>query len=93
MTKEKLANELVSNSNLTKSQAITAVEVLMQSAANAFMRGENICLRGFGTFRIEQRAAKNARNIRKGTVVTIPERKVVKFIPCKELKEQISNCK
>ena len=89
MTKNDLADEMVSNTRLTKSQALEAIEALMHSATRAFLRGENIYLRGFGTFRIEKRASKKARIISRGTSVTVPERKVVKFIPCKELKEQV----
>jgi DNA-binding protein HU-beta len=88
MTKNDLADKLVSNTNLTKSQAIEAIEGLMQATADAFKRGENIYLRGFGTFRIEQRAEKKARNISKGTCVHIPAHRVVKFIPCNKLKEE-----
>lgn len=89
MTKNDLADEMVSNTRLTKSQALEAIEALMHSATRAFFRGENIYLRGFGTFRIEKRASKKARIISRGTSVTLPERKVVKFIPCKKLKEQV----
>ncbi len=89
MTKNDLADELVSNTRLTKSQSIEAIEGLMKAAKGAFKHGENIYLRGFGTFRIEKRASKKARIISRGTSVTVPERKVVKFIPCNELKEQV----
>lgn len=92
MTKNDLADKLVSNTNLTKSQAIEAIEGLMQTTADAFKRGENIYLRGFGTFRIEKRAEKKARNINQGTSVTVPAHHTVKFIPSSELKSLVKVC-
>lgn len=89
MTKNDIADKLVSQTTLTKSQALSAIEGLMKIASAALAKGDNIYLRGFGTFRVVERKAKTARNISRGTSVTVPERKVVKFIPCKELKEQV----
>ena len=89
MTKNDIADKLVSQTTLTKSEALSAIEGLMKIASAALAKGDNIYLRGFGTFRVVERKAKTARNISRGTSVTVPERKVVKFIPCKELKEQV----
>lgn len=89
MTKNDIADKLVSQTTLTKSQALSAIEGLMKIASAALAKGDNIYLRGFGTFRVVERKAKTARDISRGTSVTVPERKVVKFIPCKELKEQV----
>lgn len=89
MKKNDIADKLVSQTTLTKSQALSAIEGLMKIASAALAKGDNIYLRGFGTFRVVERKAKTARNISRGTSVTVPERKVVKFIPCKELKEQV----
>lgn len=89
MTKNDIADKLLSLTTLTKSQALSAIEGLMKIASAALAKGDNIYLRGFGTFRVVERKAKTARNISRGTSVTVPERKVVKFIPCKELKEQV----
>ena len=89
MTKNDLADKLVSQATLTKSQALSAIEGLMKIASAALAKGDNIYLRGFGTFRVVERKAKTARIISRGTSVTVPECKVVKFIPCKELKKQV----
>lgn len=89
MTKQDLAEALSNSTRLTKSQSVEAIEGLMEAAKDAFKRGENIYLRGFGTFRIETRAAKKARNIVRGTAVNVPAHRVVKFIPCSELKQEV----
>lgn len=89
MTKQDLAEALSNSTRLTKSQSIEAIEGLMKAAKGAFKHGENIYLRGFGTFRVETRAAKKARNITRGTVINVPAHRVVKFIPCSELKQEV----
>lgn len=89
MTKNDLADYLVGTTNLTKSQALEAIEGLANGAKDAFSKGENIYLRGFGTFKLEQRAEKKARNITKGTIVTVPAHRTVKFIPSNELKSLV----
>ena len=89
MTKNELADALASKTQLTKSQSVIAIDELIEAAKEAFFRGNNIYLRGFGTFKCVRRAAKTARLISKGTTIRIPERIAVKFIPCKELKELV----
>ena len=45
--------------------------------------GENVYLRGFGSFIIKKRATKVARNISKNTTITIPEHNIPAFKPSK----------
>lgn len=89
MTKNELADALASTASITKSQALKAIDGLIKASTEAFASGENIYLRGFGTFRIDKRKASVARNITAGTAVTIPAHRKVKFVPCKELKNLI----
>ena len=90
MTKNELADALVGKTSLTKSQALEAIDGLIEASKDAFVRGSNIYLRGLGTFKVEQRAAKTARDIRRGTTVRVPARNTVKFLPCDELKERLN---
>ena len=90
MTKNELADALVSKTGLSKSDALVAIDGLIDAAKDAFVRGSNIYLRGLGTFKVEQRAAKTARDIRRGTTVQVPARNTVKFLPCDELKEKLN---
>lgn len=89
MTKQDLAKELFSNTNLTLSQSIEAVEGLIKASKRAFKSGKNIYIRGFGTFRVTTRAAKKARDITRGKTINVPPRRTVKFILSRELKEEI----
>ena len=89
MTKRELASELASRSQIKTELAVDCIDSLMDSIIEALASGENIYLRGFGTFKLEKRAAKKARNITTGETVMVPERKVVKFVSCPGLKEAV----
>ena len=56
--------------------------VIKDSMAN----GENVYLRGFGTFELKQRAEKTARNISKNTTIIVPAHAIPAFKPCPEFK-------
>lgn len=89
MTKNELADALVRKTGLSKSDALIAIDGLIDAAKDALVSGQNIYLRGFGTFKLQRRAAKTARNISRRTALLIPERNVVKFISGKELKKLV----
>lgn len=90
MTRREIAKELANRSNLTPSQAAHAVEGIIEIIADALAKDEPILLRGFGTIKTVQRAAKPARNISKGTTMMLPPTRQVKFIAYNELKERIN---
>ena len=91
MTKAEIINEIVKTTGLDKIVAETTVEAVMETIKNSMMQGENIYLRGFGTFEIKTRAAKIGRNISKGTTVKIAAHNTVKFKPCKEFVEEVKS--
>ena len=51
--------------------------------------GNNVYLRGFGSFVVKTRKEKTARNISKNTAIKIPEHKVPTFKPSKVFLEEI----
>jgi DNA-binding protein HU-beta len=53
------------------------------------IKGENIYLRGFGTFLLKKRAEKTGRNISKNTTVKIPAHMIPAFKPAKEFVAEI----
>ncbi len=90
MTKNDIISELVRRTDLTKSQAIHAVEALVEIVGDALVKGDPILLRGFATIKTVKRAPKMARNIKQGTSVHIPSRRQVKFVAYNELQERIN---
>lgn len=91
MTRREIISQLVKRTDLTPSQATHAVEGIIEIIADALAKDEPILLRGFGTIKTVQRAAKPARNISKGTTMMLPPTKQVKFIAYNELKEHINH--
>lgn len=86
MIKNEIAELVVSNTNLSKSQAIEAVDAVFKAISMSLTHGESVYVRGFGTFKAVTTKERNGRNISKGTTVKIPARHTVKLIPGKQLK-------
>lgn len=56
----------------------------------SILNGEEVTLRGFGTFGLKERKEKVARNITKNTTVIIPAHKVVTFKPAAGFEEEVA---
>ena len=91
MTKNDLAVKLCYCLGLSKSDALHAVEGVADAIGDAFVRGENVYLRGFGTLEVVQRKERPARNISAGTQIMMPAYRTVKFKISKELKNRMNN--
>jgi DNA-binding protein HU-beta len=63
----------------------------MQSVIDAMENGENVYLRGFGSFIVKKRAEKTGRNISKNTTLIIPEHFVPTFKPSKTFIEGVKS--
>ena len=61
----------------------------MENVKGAMIKGENVYLRGFGSFIIKKRATKVARNISKNTTITIPEHNIPAFKPAKSFAGEV----
>jgi len=72
MTKSDIIESIVVTTGIEKPVASATKEALMGSIKDAMTNGENVYLRGFGTFLLKTRAAKTGRNINKGTFMNIP---------------------
>ena len=83
MTKADIVAEIAKRTGVEKVQIQAIVETFMEEVENSLSRGENVYLRGFGSFIIKTRAEKVARNISKNTTITIPEHKIPAFKPAK----------
>jgi len=84
MTKAELVNEISKNTGIEKVTVLKAVEAFMDSVKNSLVGGNNVYLRGFGTFATKKRAKKTARNITKNTTIVVPEHYIPSFKPTAE---------
>ena len=83
MTKAEIVNEIAKSTGVEKIKVQSVVENFMESVKNSLANGENVYLRGFGSFTVKTRAKKTARNISKNTTIVIPAHNVPAFKPAK----------
>ena len=89
MTKAEIVREVSKSTGIEATTVMAVVEGFMETVKDSMAKGENIYLRGFGTFEVKTRKEKTGRNITKNTTVIIPEHKVPAFKPCPEFKNQV----
>ena len=79
------------NPTLNQSDLETVIDTFCKSLEKALKEGQNIELRGFGTFFVKKIKAKySARNPKSGEIIYIPEKNKVRFKASKKLKEFIN---
>lgn len=86
MTKADIINEVAKQTGLEKVTVARVIQGFMGSVKDCLKKGNNVYLRGFGSFVIKKRAKKVARNISKGTTITIPAHNIPAFKPAKAFK-------
>ena len=89
MTKIELVREIASYTGLENKDVLVIVESLMETIKTSMAEGEEVFLRGFGSFIIKHRADKTARNISKNTTVIIPAHDIPSFRPAREFMEKL----
>ena len=89
MTKADIVNEISKSTGIEKPLVLETVEKFMQVVKDSLAEGENVYLRGFGSFIIKTRSEKTARNISKNTTLIIPEHKIPAFKPAKVFMEEV----
>jgi DNA-binding protein HU-beta len=83
MTKAEIVNEISRNTGIEKIAVSKTVEAFMETVNDSLVDGNNVYLRGFGSFAVKKRAEKTARNISKNTFIIIPAHNIPSFKPAK----------
>lgn len=86
MTKADLVEKVAQTVNLTKKDTEVVINTVFESISSALAKGDKVELRGFGSFRVRQRDARQGRNPQTGASVSVPSKKVPFFKAGKELK-------
>jgi DNA-binding protein HU-beta len=89
MTKADIVNEISKSTGIEKMTVLKTVEAFMESVKSSLSEGDNVYLRGFGSFVVKKRAEKTARDISKGLTIKIPEHFVPSFKPAKTFISQV----
>ncbi len=91
MTKSDLVQQLSEKvSTLTKKECEVIVDTVFLNMKDALQRGEKIEIRGFGSFTVRVRRAKEGRNPKTGEKVSIPEKRIPFFKVGKELRDLVN---
>lgn len=90
MTKADIVSEIAKTFGFDKAAVLTVVEQFMTVVKDSLAHGENVYLRGFGSFIVKQRAEKTARNISKNTSIIIPAHNIPAFKPANTFKEEVA---
>ena len=89
MTKADIVSEISKSTGIDKQTVLNSVESFMDIVKSSLSQGENVYLRGFGSFVIKKRAQKTARNISKNTTIIIPEHNSPSFKPAKTFLNEV----
>lgn len=90
MNKSDLVQVVAENAGLSKAAAEKAVNAVFSGISDALGNGEKVSLVGFGTFSVNERAARVCRNPRTGEKINVPSASVPKFKAGKALKDKVS---
>ena len=89
MTKADLVAKISDKLGMEKGDVQATVESFMDEVKSSLESGDNVYLRGFGTFAVTKRAKKVARNISKNTTIVIPAHFVPTFKPANSFKDRV----
>ena len=91
MTKADLVANISRKLGIEKVDVQLTVESLMEEITSSLVNGENVYLRGFGSFIVKKRAEKTARNIKKNITIKIPPHNIPAFKPSKFFIKGVKN--
>ena len=91
MTKADIVTRISEKLGIEKGDVQVTVETFMEEVKTSLENGDNVYLRGFGSFIIKTRAEKTGRNISKNTTIKIPSHNIPAFKPAKVFVEGVKS--
>lgn len=89
MTKADIVTRISDKTGMERADVQATVEAFMKEVRSSLEGGDNVYLRGFGSFIIKERAEKTGRNISKNTTIIIPAHNIPSFKPAKTFVEAV----
>ncbi len=90
VTRARLAEEVVRSTGVTRREADMVVDTVFDSIREALCEGDEVEIRGFGSFRLRRRNARATRNPRTGERVQVPPKQVAFFRAGKLLRTRLN---
>jgi len=92
MTKSELVEKIMENNSfLNRKESELVVNIIFDSMTNALKNGDKVEIRGFGSFTVREREAREARNPKNGEIVKIAAKRTPFFKTGKDLKERVNS--
>ena len=91
MTKAELVSMIAKRTGVERQAVLTTVEAFMEEVKNSLEKGENVHLRGFGSFVVKHRAQKTGRILARNTTIIIPAHDVPAFKPADTFVDKVKN--
>lgn len=89
MRKADIVNKIADTTGVPKVDVLVTLEAFFKEVKDSITAGENVYIRGFGSFVRKTRAAKIGRNIKKNVAIDIPEHDIPSFKPAKVFMEKV----
>ena len=89
MRKADLVAAISEKTGVPKVDVLVALEMFFKEVKSSLSEGENVYIRGFGSFVIKKRARKIGRHIKRNEAIEIPEHYIPSFKPAKIFVEQV----
>ena len=91
ITKAELVQQVYKNhDNLSKTQAVDAVEAFLKLSKDTMISGSDLLLSGFGKFNVRDKNPRRGRNPKTGEELQLDARRVVTFHPSGLLRSKIN---
>lgn len=95
MRKADLVTAIAEKTGIAKVDVLVSLESFFKEVKGSLSEGENVYIRGFGSFVIKKRAKKIGRHIKENKAIEIPEHYIPSFKPAKvfvdEVKENVNS--
>ncbi len=91
MRKADIVNQIAETTGVPKVDVLVTLEAFFKEVKDSIVAGENVYIRGFGSFVRKTRAAKVGRNIKRNIALEIPEHDIPSFKPAKVFMEKVKS--
>jgi DNA-binding protein HU-beta len=89
MTKAEVVAAIMTKTGIDHESTERVIEQFFKTVTLSLEKGEDVYIRGFGTFLVKKRNTTTGRNIKKNTVLVIPEHFIPAFRPAQEFKDKV----
>ena len=91
MRKADLVASISDKTGIAKVDVLVSLESFFKEVKGTLAEGENVYIRGFGSFVVKKRAKKIGRHIKENKAIEIPEHYIPAFKPAKVFVEQVKD--